>query len=264
MNLNKIKQEYAENKSLRKTATLNNVSRVKLTTFLLENSIKIQESKASKKLQINSNYFNNIDTNEKAYWFGFLTADAYIDEKANTFRLELKKEDKEHLIKFATALGVNNYQPKHRSDRDTYYIGFGDKQIVTDLKKHGLCQNKSLTTVFPNLSQNVIKSFICGYFDGDGTIYGIGKKCVGMAFISTLDMATKIQEVIKQELLITSRIRQVGTKNVYRLEVTKTMNALDIVQWLYKESSVYLLRKFNKFKTLQERTSTTTITQPSL
>jgi len=44
--------------------------------------------------------FDNIDTEEKAYWLGFLYADGWVSSKGNTVGLTLALKDIEHLKKY--------------------------------------------------------------------------------------------------------------------------------------------------------------------
>lgn len=64
---------------------------------------------SNKRYDVNDNYFENIDTEEKAYWLGFLYADGYVraikckDGLTNRFgelKLKLSINDKEHIELF--------------------------------------------------------------------------------------------------------------------------------------------------------------------
>ena len=61
------------------------------------------------KHNLNKEYFKNIDTEEKAYWLGFIYADGYIikSEKNYELGIELNYKDVEHLNKFNSIF--NNY-----------------------------------------------------------------------------------------------------------------------------------------------------------
>ena len=50
--------------------------------------------------KFNDTIFESIDTEEKAYWLGFLYADGSISSTNNTIELSLKSSDINHLIKF--------------------------------------------------------------------------------------------------------------------------------------------------------------------
>ena len=58
-----------------------------------------------RKYEFDFNYFENIDTEEKAYWLGFLYADGCVTP--NTVRVELQASDKKHIEKFREAVQAN-------------------------------------------------------------------------------------------------------------------------------------------------------------
>lgn len=57
-----------------------NVSGCLIIRILKDNSITIRR-RGGRKYRVNVNFFENIDTEEKAYWLGFLYADGYNCEK---------------------------------------------------------------------------------------------------------------------------------------------------------------------------------------
>jgi hypothetical protein len=52
------------------------------------------------------NFFNNLDSEEKTYWLGFICADGWLDERDKAVGISLSKKDKQHLKKFADLLGI--------------------------------------------------------------------------------------------------------------------------------------------------------------
>ncbi len=58
----------------------------------------------------NPHYFQNMDSNEKLYWFGFIEHDGYLvksDARPYTFGLELSTKDRKHISQFASVLGLD-------------------------------------------------------------------------------------------------------------------------------------------------------------
>ena len=83
------------------------------------------------KYYCNYEFFKNIDTEEKAYWLGFLYADGWItvNEDANSGHvgIQLQKSDYEHLKKFNNSLNGN------------YNIEYGSKASFSG-KLHEYCK----------------------------------------------------------------------------------------------------------------------------
>ena len=53
-------------------------------------------------------HFENIDTEEKAYWLGFLYADGYVNANEDKIELCLAEKDFHHLEKFKNFIGLPN------------------------------------------------------------------------------------------------------------------------------------------------------------
>ncbi len=83
-------------------------------------------------------FFEDINTENKAYWLGFLYGDGYVYN--NTIRIHLKKSDKNHLIKFKNILNINNFLVENsifdhynkllEYDNNVVSMRYSGKQIV--------------------------------------------------------------------------------------------------------------------------------------
>lgn len=131
------------------------------------------------------NYFDNIDSPEKAYWFGFLCADGcitrfYKNEELRSMSVELtlKDSDTGHLQKYINALNAN-VPIQHRtvtlkSTGKEYYadrVVINNTHMCWSLINHGCTPRKSTTLEFPSendVPREYISHFMRGYFDGDG------------------------------------------------------------------------------------------------
>ena len=85
----KIIEEYLNNKSLRKIEEEYGVSRNTISKFLEKNNIKTTTGNHYRKYFHQEDFFENINTEEKAYWLGFMFADGYISEKRNGYGQDL-------------------------------------------------------------------------------------------------------------------------------------------------------------------------------
>jgi len=65
--------------------------------LLEKHRIQKSVSQAQRKYSLNENYFDEIDTSNKAYILGFLYADGYNNRINNTVVLSLFKQDREIL-----------------------------------------------------------------------------------------------------------------------------------------------------------------------
>jgi intein-encoded DNA endonuclease-like protein len=247
MNISEIEKVYKETKSLRATAKHFNTSKNKITDILKENNIKINESTRNRKYIVNSNYFNDINSEEKAYWLGFLFADGYNEEEAYKVRIELKESDSTHLEKLK--LSLNSKHPiKWRNAKKSCWLSIADKKMSQDLVKLGMIQNKSLSLEFPKINKELTSHLIRGYFDGDGSLYRIGKNSKGISILGNLSFLNVICDILKSQSII-GKIRKSG--KIHRFEIHKIKDVNLFLDYIYSNSTIYLDRKYNKMRELQ-------------
>ena len=134
--------------------------------------------------------FDSIDTNEKAYWLGFLYADGCVSigKKRYCVELSLKGSDIAHLWKFNDFLGFDRKLQKVKIGDcrcgekicKRCRISVSSKHLCLRLKELGCMPRKSLILQFPNLDifkeRDFVYDFLRGYFDGDGSVQLVGKK----------------------------------------------------------------------------------------
>jgi len=118
------------------------------------------------------NYFNLIDTKEKAYWLGFIFADGSLHQaKVLQFQLELSKKDEVLVDLFADSIGFNISYKKEIPRNNTVRLRFKNNQFAKNLIKHGMIVGKEKSK---NIEMPVLKNhglylaFLLGYYDGDG------------------------------------------------------------------------------------------------
>lgn len=235
-------------------------------------SEKLDRSKAAIDLKINRlglkkdkytydhDYFENIDTPQKAYWLGFIYADGgvFINEKTNSCELSIKLQasDCDHLKKFNKALSGNvdvtfNTRKCNLNDKlyDCCQIRFYSSKLIHDLVMHGVTPNKTLTIRFPNITKELYADFIRGYFDGDGSVYE-NKKKNGQSSIAanfTCGSIEFLQDLrsILYENGICSYITTWKDKTP-KLIIGGMKNAHRFLYYIYKNKSEFLERKYNK------------------
>jgi hypothetical protein len=137
--------------------------------------LKSADRSTSKKSKCMHDFFDVIDTEEKAYWLGFLTCDGSIS-KRNQISCSLKAQDRGHLEKLRTALGSDN--PVGEA-KDTGGYGRGNKhnsfretspQMSRALQIHWHSRNKAGRKVPDDLQETMARHYWRGVIDADGTI----------------------------------------------------------------------------------------------
>lgn len=211
---------------------------------------------------IKEDYFNAIDTQEKAYFLGLLYADGCISISKNSSQVEinLQEEDKDILEKFSFAIlgesALKFRDLSKRNKKNQWVLRICNKQMCKQLEKIGCPPAKSLILYWPQwlIDSELQRHFIRGYFDGDGSINCNEDNYHAYKFsiISTLEFCENADKVINEQILthftydtsnengITTTISVSGNRQIFRL-----------MDWLYKDATIYLERKYLKYQELR-------------
>ena len=204
------------------------------------------------KYSFNRNAFDKIETEEDAYILGFILADAYICEINNEVRIKLSAKDKDILDKINDYL-ESNVPIKHlihsQTGNELVELSLSSKTLVDNLHKYHLSSGKSLKEVFyRNIPKHLVRHYIRGIIDGDGYIR-LNLKQIGCC--GSNDVISQIISVFNTELKIDVSIEKNlkcdKSSNIYRCWFCGD-NATKIINYLYKDSSIYLNRKYNLAK----------------
>ena len=232
----------------------------------INNHFKLEVHHTSKR-RTRHTIFSDIQTELQAYILGFFAADGSVDEKRKTFRLKLQQDDSEivYLVKDticpdARIFSVDPYEITGRNNKK--YIGkpqFGvdinSTFIVNDLVNLGYGFKKTYSELhLPNIDKSLIRHFIRGYFDGDGSFSGniridkgkSPRKAVKFCICSK--GKTILEEIQKFFSLydITTAIYYSKRDDLYLLNTSSQKSVKLIFKLLYDDSNYYLQRKFNK------------------
>ena len=198
-------------------------------------------------------FFNIIDTEEKAYWLGFLYADGYVYSHIGyTVELTLKKTDENHIHKFRNAVKYNGeLEDKHIELNQKHFLAkrltLCSKKMVQDLIAHGCFQNKSLDLKFPTDQQvpkHLIHHFMRGYFDGDGCVTTARQgRDLRFEILGTYEFLTMYEKTMNINIKEPKQTKSkaFSVKHGGNLQVKK------IYDYLYKDATVYLERKRDIF-----------------
>lgn len=133
---------------------------------------KIGESeRPNAKYQVDSSYFLNIDTPEKAYVLGFILSDGHISKK-NKLMFAVHEKDADIIYKIRRELNSTHPIKNIRGK----YIGMiiTSKLLCDSLRNLGLTNHKTFDFNAGRLFSSVVDvykpDFIRGIFDGDGSI----------------------------------------------------------------------------------------------
>lgn len=244
-----------------------NMSREELANALnrtkpsIQNKMKRLKLKKESKYIYDKDYFKDINTEEKAYWLGFISADGYVNYSIQNRNYELGIElcvkDKDHLKKFNKSIGGNiQVGERTRFSFGKYinncFIRIYDKELVEDLSKYYVVNSKSTTIKIPKLKDEFMIPYIRGYFDGNGCIkLDKSKRYFSFDFCSaSIEILNQIKEYLYNKFELKSHIYKETVElnvPVYRLYFRGKFNAPQFGNTIYGGATIYLDRKYNYF-----------------
>lgn len=200
--------------------------------------------------------FKNLDTPEKAYWFGFIVGDGciWINKNIWAYRFVLTLKDKEHVEKLIEFLGYS----KSRISLDSkglYQFSIGCKPLVMDLLNLGVTPKKSLTVDASVIPINYQWDFMRGLFDADGCIhidYLNSTRAMDpyIAFFGNYPLLHGIYMSIENLINIKGRLTK-HKNRVSDLYYTGRLRVQKVLDNMYY-SLPYLDRKFKLYTILKE------------
>lgn len=249
-----VLSKYSELKSIHKVSHFFGVSISPISRILKKNNIEL----TNRRYEVDETYFDKIDSEEKAYWLGFLFADGYIRERSSGHSLELKlsHKDAEHLKLFREHLKSNHLivesynSVKYKngiSKSHMFHLAIYSFKLVDSIKKQGIHSRKTFTIDAPDIENDLKRHFIRGYFDGDGSFSfnpNNGKNCTSIVSASEKFRKFLVEELSRNDIKI----------NLYdkiRLQIQNKLDNLKFYNYIYSDCKICLERKketYEKFR----------------
>lgn len=253
--------EYASGVSIQTVMEKYNVSYASVFNAIKRFNIPY-DGRSNRRVFFNEDYFANIDTEDKAYWLGFIYADGNVNttdnsmSKPNRLTVNASGEDGEHLRKFMESIQYTGelrfqIQPISYSETPSYRVQCNSVKFVSDLMNLGCVPRKTSDSHLPPISLEMIRHFIRGYFDGDGCISPTNR--VGeFSITSEPNILLEIQQVFMKELgLSQTKLKTYKHTTVAcSLRYGGRANLTKLYDYMYSNATIYMQRKYDKFSLL--------------
>jgi len=250
----KIQDLYKSGLSSREVATKLGISKTSVLKFV-DNT---REPSSYRKHEVDEYFFNKIDTEEKAYWLGYLFADGSNNTKNGQIYFSQSEKDKEAVYAFKKAISsehpVTPYtKGSSYSDGTIQYRFQVTSRIMSDdLAKHGCIANKTGCLKYPDIDQSLNSHFIRGLFDGDGSVWITGGKG-GFSITGYIPFLMQVQEVLIAEAGVANTkiaIRRPDRNPDFGdIRYGGKAPMRQLYDYLYKDAKHFLRRKKEKFAT---------------
>ena len=206
----------------------------------------------------NDTYFDKIDTEQKAYWLGFLYADGYNNETKREVKIRLQRSDESHLLKLRDAIYPDAQRPLYYR-RNSCELYIANAHMSRQLKSLGCMQAKTFKVHFPfdAMPAELYSHFIREVFDGDGSIVlstlKSGAHKTMFSIIGNRPFMSEINHVIASSCGIGENqlIDYKGKdERIATVIWSGCRQCIKIREYLYNNATIFLQRKRDKFDKL--------------
>lgn len=233
-------KQYNEGMSLTEISNESSVNRQTILNYLREEEVEIRDyADASRKYELDEEYFKEIDSPEKAYWLGVFFARGVTLEHLMSWSISLSlvEEKVDMLTAFQAAIGTERPFTRRKHEK-TVDLRLQSRPLFEQLRDLGLGKDKTKTLEFPEkLPEHFANPFIKGYIEARGH-YNHGMLYVG----GTVSFLNTLEEILFLHVGIDSAIRKLtfDSGDSYVLKVrAKNVRILnewfDSFEWIEEE-----------------------------
>lgn len=251
-----ICQEYLEGRSSYWIAEKYGVNRTTIIVILKKNEIAIRgPSEARRTCVCDDSYFQSLDTEEKAYWLGFLMADGCVS--GNNIVITLAARDRGHLEKFLQSVkSTRKIQSSVRMLNGKAFplskVALFSPIMVRDLNGYGVVPRKTPIAKPPQLPTELELHFWRGMIDGDGCL-SFSRKPYNtypvLSLVGTWEICAGFAQFA--DPVRTAKVRSKGTAKNFATVSYNGTKALSIAQLIYGNARIFLDRKMEIFQRWQ-------------
>ncbi|HEY0173756.1 MAG TPA: hypothetical protein VGB98_22270 [Pyrinomonadaceae bacterium] len=217
------------------------------------------KGKSRRKYAVDLDFFEAMDSPDKAYFLGFIAADGCVRKPSHgplVLSIRISSKDEEILVSFLKHLKSNipvchspYTTPRNKIVKEASYVNVIGDKICGDLAKYNVVQGKTQDYEPTWLPDSLMSHFTRGYFDGDGTIYKVGAKRGNAPSDYRLAIAVNektgcfFQRYLKGNSIRSSLIEDKGSSQ-FQLRINDNLSKQRFIDLLYGDANgLFLTRK---------------------
>lgn len=163
--------------------------------------------------------------------------------------LELFNHDIESDVKIHKYISGSGYS----KNKEYVRVLYRSDKLTEDLVKHGVVYHKTDKLKFPTniVPNDLIRHYIRGYFDGDGSVWKCKNGKIGLSINGTYDFLNTLSDILYSNNIIYKKPKissEKNTKIIYCIKFGRNSDIENIYHYFYDNSIRYLERKKEKFK----------------
>lgn len=235
LNTDDVLNAYTLGLSMKKISEKSNGKYTEWDIYKILSENNIEKRNVGSRGIINENYFEIINTPEKAYLLGLIETDGSIRQDLSQVTISQKDSEQWWIL----CMIRDFIQP------DAQSLNIHNKKICNDLFKKGIIPNKTYTNSKENIDilwesvpQEFKYDFIRGVLDGDGNIRWFYQKessktmSCNIGFTGSIYLLQKIKDFIKQEFNYDIKINDYNTYS--RIYITDPKVGKNFCDNIYK------------------------------
>lgn len=202
--------------------------------------------------ELDEYFFENIDSEIKAYFLGFIITDGNIfkpkeGNRQTSISITQSTSDEYILSAFKDAIHSNRTIP--HDGRGCSQIAVRSDIMADSLEKYGVVSNKTLITKLPLLSKEYMSHLLRGIFDGDGSIKAYqttvrNRYAHALAFCGTHTLMQNINNYLCETLSVNCQaIYDYSDRHLSEIKWQNKTDMKTIGDWMYRDATIYLIRK---------------------
>lgn len=194
------------------------------------------------KYTLDCDFFAVINTEEKAYALGLLSADGSIARSGKQVTIALQQRDVQILIDLRRAMGssavvFDKAAGGFPGSTLRKGITFNSKELVADLAKYGVSPGKSHNLKYPNIPRHLERHYARGLLDGDGHIRAVPKRLFYFLGTSALIEGLRLAIASHTGILLKKK------KSVGCYRISGYGGSAEVIRWMYQDATIFLKRK---------------------
>lgn len=251
-----------------------------LNRWFEESGIKKRSERG--RYSFNKNFFDNIDTEEKAYWLGFIWCDAYVCKRIRNgklreyqIKISLSEKDEDHLYKLKESLNAKHPIRRYSLGKKAFKSKYQESRLMISniymgdvlYDKYGMIPNRhSVDRLIKYIPEKLERHFIRGVFDAEGStsmyLHQIKEEwnpSLKMNFtiytykeLNEYIQAHLIKNGIKDNEVKTYRRHEDRDGHCVGLRYAGATQVPKILRYLYHDANIYLERKYQKYLEIEQ------------
>lgn len=261
-----ILDAYASGSTMKESSALFGYPKSACEWLLKDEGLTARKTQSNaRRYTVDETFFDVIDTQEKAYWLGFLLADGCIfqvkGQPPNGVILGLASVDREHLEKFKKAL-LSDHVIRHVAQKPSKnsavqkihhcdVVNVYSRKLAKRLTERGVVPAKSLVAVpYLDFPEEFHRHYWRGVVEGDGSIIFSGR-----AWKIGLSGSEAVVEGFRSFLLgegVKTEAQVRPSRSIFCFATAGSRVTKQIGELLWGDATIYLDRKYENYLKMME------------